>query len=34
MIVDEAFSLGPLLDVISNEVGEVEGVDLETVVDD
>ena len=34
MIVDEGFSLDPLLDAVSNEVGELEVVDLETVVDD
>ena len=34
MIVDEGFSLDPLLDAVSNEVGELDVVDLETVVDD
>ena len=33
-IVDEGLSLGPLLDAVSNEVGELEVVDPETVVDD
>ena len=34
MIVDEGFSLDPLLDAVSNEVGELEVGDPETVVDD
>ena len=34
MIVDEGFSLGPLLDAVANEVGELEVVDADTVVDD
>ena len=34
MIVDEGFSLDPLLDAVSNEVDELEVVDPETVVDD
>ena len=33
MIVDEGFSLDPLLDAVSNEVGELKMVDPETVVD-
>ena len=34
MIVDEGLSLGPLLDAVSNEVGELEVVDPETIVND
>ena len=34
MIVDDGVSLDPLLDAVSNEVGELEAVDPETVVDD
>ena len=34
MIVDEGFSLGSLLDAVSTEVGELEVVDPEAVVDD
>ena len=34
MIVDEGFSLDPLLDAVSNEVVELEVDDPETVVDD
>ena len=34
MIVDEGFSLGPLLDAVSNEKGELEVVDPDIVVDD
>ena len=34
MIVDDGFSLDPLLDAVSNEVGELEFVGPETVVDD
>ena len=34
MIVDVGFSLGRLLDVVFNEVGELETFDPETVVDD
>ena len=34
MIVDERFSLDPLLDAVFNEVGELEVVDPETEVDD
>ena len=33
MTVEEGFSLAPLLDAVSNEVGELEVVDPETIVD-
>ena len=33
MTVEEGFSLAPLLDAVSNKVGELKIVDPETVVD-